>query len=56
MLIGAEAFYKVRPSAQGTNIAIEVLNPLNTFIEKNPESQYAKDGYRPVVRKWMSKE
>jgi len=29
---------------------------LNTFVERNPESQYVKDGYRAVIRKWMTKQ
>lgn len=56
LLITGCAFYKVRPSSEDTNIVIEVLNPLNTFIDRNPESQYVKDSYRAVVRKWMTKQ
>jgi hypothetical protein len=37
------------------NIKIEVLNPLNTFIDRNPESPYVKDSYRVVIRKWLTK-
>ena len=56
LLVTGSAFYKVCPSISGTNIRIETLNPLNTFIDRNPESQYVKDGYRAVVRKWMTKQ
>jgi len=55
LLVGGQAYYKVVPSAEGTNISIEVLDPLNTFVDKNPDSQYVKDSYRVVVRKWMTK-
>jgi hypothetical protein len=56
LLVGGCAFYKVKPSSEGTNIIIEVLNPLNTFVDRNPNSQYVKDSYRVVIRKWMTKE
>ena len=56
LLVTGCAFYRVRPSSEGTNIVIETLNPLNTFVDRNPESQYVRDSYRVVIRKWMTKE
>lgn len=55
LLITGYAYYRVKPSPEGDNIDIEVLNPLNVFIDKNPESIYIKNSYRAVVRKWLSK-
>lgn len=55
LLITGYTFFKVIPSPSGSNIEIEVLNPLNTFVDRNPESPYVKNSYRSVVRKWMSK-
>lgn len=55
LLITGYAFYRVKPSSSKGNIDIEVLNPLNTFIDRNPESIYIKDSYRVVVRKWLTK-
>lgn len=55
LLVTGYCFYKVKPSTAGQNIVIEVLNPLNTFIDKNPDSIYIKDSYRNVVRYWMTK-
>lgn len=55
LLITGYAYYRVKPSTEGNNIDIEVLNPLNVFIDKNPESIYIKNSYRAVVRKWLSK-
>lgn len=54
LLITGYAFYKVRKSSSGNNIYIEVLNPLNVFIDRNPESPYVKDSYRVVVRHWYT--
>ena len=55
LLITGYTFFRVKSSSSGTNIEIEVLNPLNTFVDRNPESPYVRNSYRVVVRKWMSK-
>lgn len=55
LLTTGTSYYKVIPSTSGTNVSIEVENPLNTFIDRNPESQYVNQGYRAVIRKWMTK-
>ena len=55
LLITGYTFFRVKSSFSGTNVEIEVLNPLNTFVDRNPESPYVKKSYRAVVRKWMSK-
>lgn len=55
LLITGYTFFRVKSLASGTNIEIEVLNPLNTFVDRNPESPYVRNSYRVVVRKWMSK-
>lgn len=56
LLVAGCAFYRVHPSPGGTNISIEVLEPLNTFVDRNPHSQYVKDCYRVVIRRWMTKQ
>lgn len=56
LLITGYTYYKVKPSNKGNNVVIEVLNPLNTFVDVHPESPYAKNASRSVVRKWMTKE
>lgn len=56
LCITGTCYYKVRPSNSGDNIQFEVLNPLNTFVEKNPNSDYLADSYRVVVRRYMSVE
>ena len=55
LLITGYAFYKVKPSVEGNNIKIEVLSPLNTFIDRNYESPYIKNSYRAVARHWYTK-
>lgn len=55
LLITGYLFFRAKDNASHTDVEIEVLNPLNTFFDKNPESPYIKDSYRVVVRKWMTK-
>lgn len=55
LLITGYTFFRAKPSVNNQNVLIEVLSPLNTFIDKNPESPYIKDSYRVVVRKWLTK-
>lgn len=55
VLIAGTPYYRVRETLSRTNIEIEVLDPLNTFVERNPNSIYVKDSYRAVVRKWMTR-
>ena len=54
--ISGTAYYRTRPTVNKENIRLEVLNPIDTFIEKNPNSTYLADSRRAVVRKYMSVE
>lgn len=56
LLIAGQAYYKVRPTHNKTNFRIEVCDPLNTWIDKDPKSRYMKNAYKSVVRKWMTPE
>lgn len=55
LLVTGYTFYRIKESPNKTNIEIEVLNPLNTFVDRNPESPYVKDSYRAVIRNWYTK-
>lgn len=55
LLITGWAFFRVSENLDKNNVDVEVLDPLNTFVERNPESQYIKDCPRSVVRKWLNK-
>lgn len=56
LCISGTAYYRVRPSISGDNIVFEALNPLDTFVEKNPNSEYLADSRRAVIRRFMSVE
>ena len=55
LLVTGYAFYKVKSTVEKDNIRIEVLSPLNTFIDRNYNSPYVKNSYRAVVRHWKTK-
>lgn len=56
LFVTGYTFFRAIPSPNGTNVQLEVLNPLNTFIDRNPNSPYVKDSYRVVIRKWLTKQ
>lgn len=55
LLVTGYCFYRVSSSQGNNNINIEVLDPRNVFIDRNPDSPYIKDSYKSVVRKWLTK-
>ena len=56
ILITGTAYYRVIPSSGNTNVNLRVLNPIHTFIDKNPESPYLRDSYRAVIRNYYTKD
>lgn len=56
LLVSGTAYYKVYPSSGATNIQLKVLNPVNTFIDRNPESPYLKNSARSVIREYLTKD
>ena len=56
LLISGQAYYKVVPTKTMANFKIELCDPLNTWVDKDPKSRYMKNGYKAVVRKWMTAE
>ena len=56
LLIAGQAYYKVTPTKSMANFKIELCDPLNTWVDKDPKSRYMKNGYKAVVRKWMTAE
>ena len=54
LLIGGVCYYRVKPGHNA--LRFEVLNPLDTFIERNPNSFFLNKSRRAVIRKWMTKD
>lgn len=55
LLVSGTCYYKVCPSSSKTNVDLKVLNPINTFIDRNPESPYLKNSARAVHREYLTK-
>lgn len=56
LLITGTCYYRVKPSASKENIVFEVLNPLDTFIERNHNNFYLNKSLRSVIRRYMTPE
>lgn len=56
LLVAGVAYYRTKTTDSKTNINFERLNPLDTFVDRNPNSTYLNDSRRVVVRKYMTKE
>ena len=54
LLIGGVCYYRVRPSGSKTNLKLEILNPIDTFIERNHNEFYLNKSPRAVVRRWLT--
>ncbi len=54
LLVSGECYFKT-VKTDGNNFNVEVTDPMNVFVDKNPQSPYVRDGYRSVVRKWLTK-
>lgn len=55
LLIGGLAYYRVVPKGD-SDLKLEILNPLDTFIERNRNEFYLNKSPRAVVRRWLTKE
>ena len=56
ILIGGVCYYRTKPSGGKNNLRFEVLNPLDTFIERNPNEFYLNRSSRAVIRRFLTRE
>ena len=56
LLVGGCCYYRVKPSGGKDNLRLEVLNPLDTFIERNPNAFFLNKSRRSVIRRWLTKD
>ncbi len=54
LLIGGVAYYKVYED--DGNVNIRVLNPLDTFVERNVNEYYLNKSHKSVSRRWLTRE
>ena len=55
LFIAGETYYRCVPNKNNSQVELEVLDPMNTFVDRNLNSQYLKNSYRSVHRQWLSK-
>ena len=55
LLITGICYYRTKPSGSKDNLDLEILNPLDTFVERNYNEFYLNKSPRAVIRKWMDK-
>lgn len=56
LLVGGCCYYRVKPSGDNENMRVDVLNPLDTFIERNPHKFFLNKSRRAVIRRYLTKE
>lgn len=56
LLVAGQCYYKVFYKRKGEIPEIEVYNPFDVFVDKNPNSIYVNKSSRAVVRKWLNKQ
>lgn len=54
LLIGGVCYYRTRPSGGKNNLKLEILNPIDTFIERNHNEFYLNKSPRAFVRRWLT--
>ena len=54
LLITGVCYYRVRPSGGKNNLKLEILNPLDTFIERNHNDFYLNRSPRAFTRRWLT--
>lgn len=56
LLVTGICYYRTRPSGSKDNLKLEVLNPLDTFVERNRNEFYLNKSSRCVVRRYLTRE
>lgn len=56
LLVSGTMYYQARPNCDNTAVELRELNPVHTFIDRNPNSPYLNKSLRAVIRTYMSKQ
>ena len=54
LLVGGLCYYRTKPTSDGKNIKFEILNPIDTFVERNRNEFYLNKSPRCVVRRYLT--
>ena len=56
LLISGVCYYRTKPSGSKEGLKLEILNPIDTFVERNHNEFYLNKSTRAVIRRWLTKE
>lgn len=56
LLVTGTCYYRVKESPSNENVVLNTLNPIHTFIDRNPESPYLNKSHRAVIRNYYTKD
>jgi hypothetical protein len=56
LLVAGQCYYKTKIKRIGDTPELEVMNPFDTFLDKNKNSMYANKSVRGVHRRWLNKQ
>lgn len=56
IFVGGCCYFRTKPSSNGEQLNLDVLNPLDTFIERNPNAFFLNKSRRAVIRRWLTQE
>lgn len=54
LFISGQCYFRSLITPDGHGTMLETYNPMNVFVEKNPNSNYVQDCNRMVVRHWLT--
>ena len=55
LFVGGSIYWRTKPSGGKDNLRFDVLNPVDTFIERNPNYFFLNKSRRAVIRRWLTK-
>lgn len=56
LFVGGCVYWRTKPSGSKDNLKLEVLNSVDTFIERNPNSFFLNKSRRAVIRRWLTRD
>lgn len=56
LFVGGCMYWRAKPSGGKDNLRLDVLNPLDTFIERNPNEFFLNKSRRAVIRRWLTRD
>lgn len=55
LLITGICYYRTKPTDAKNNMKLEILNPLDTFVERNRNEFFLNKSQRAIIRRWLTR-